>query len=374
MPTPPETAETRARAVQKSTYISAGGHALVLGYALFGGLFTAEPLELPTVDVSIVSEAEFAALTQAAQPPDVVQDVPEPVLAAPDPEPEPVVVPQPESTPPVTPEAPEITPLQPVQPAPDPLPEPDPVPEPPQPEPVEEVVVIPDVAPDASLRPKPRPADRVAPDPIAAPDPAVEIDNTAQEATQPDPAADQVVEEQSETAPEEAATEIVTEAEQPASSAPSQSIRPRPRPRTPQVASEPEQDSTADAVSAALAEALGEATATEEAPSGPPLTAGETDALRLAVQNCWQVDVGSQSANVTVVVGMSMDQRGKVVPGSLRLVSSSGGEGVAVEAAFQAARRAVLICQKDGYALPVEKYEQWKEIEMTFNPKDMRIR
>ena len=323
--------------MQKSTYISAGGHALLLGYALFGGLFEAEPLELPSMDISVISEAEFAALTAPAQPPDVEPIAPEPVLSAPEPETEPTPV----------------------------VPEPEPVPEP-APEP--EAVVIPDAAPDTSLRPKPRPADRVAPEAVAAPEPDVAIDNTAQEATQPDENAEQVVEEQSEAAPEEAATEIVTEAEQPAASAPTSTVRPKSRPR--ETASAPD---TSSPVNAALAEALGEPAASDET-SGPTLTAGETNALRLAVQNCWVVDVGSQAANVTVVIGMSMDVRGKVTPGSLRLVSSTGGEGSAVETAFQSARRAVLRCQKEGYDLPDDKYEQWKEIEMTFNPKDMRIR
>ncbi|MGB7319377.1 MAG: cell envelope biogenesis protein TolA [Planktotalea sp.] len=350
--------------MQKSTYISAGGHALLLGYAFFGGLFNAEPLELPSMDVSVVSEAEFAALTQAAQPPDVVPDAPEPVLSQPEAEPEPVVVaPTPEPEPQPRPEAPQI--VTPEPPAPQPVePEPAPVP---APEP--EAVVIPDVAPDTSLRPKPRPADRVAPEAVAAPEPDVAIDNTAQEATQPDANAEQVIEEQSETAPEEAVTEIVTEAEQPVASAPTTSQRPKARPRD-VASSTPD---TSSAVSAALSEALGEPAASD-APSGPALSAGETNALRLAVQNCWVVDVGSQAANVTVVVGMSMDLRGKVIAGSLRLVSSSEADGAATETAYQAARRAVLRCQKEGYDLPEDKYEQWKEIEMTFNPKDMRIR
>ncbi len=353
--------------MQKSTYISAGGHALVLGYALFGGLFSAEPLELPTMDISVVSEAEFAALTQAAQPPDVIPDAPEPVLSEPAPEPEPEpIAPAPEPEPIPRPEPPQLQ----VQPEPDPVPEPAPAPEPlPEPTPAPEAVVIPGVAPDASLRPKPRPADRVASEAVAAPEPDVEIDNTAQEATQPDAEAVEPVEEQTETAPEEAATEIVTEAEQPAASAPSTSTRPKARPRE-AAASAPE---TSSAVNAALAEALGEPAASE-APNGPPLSAQETNALRLSVQNCWVVDVGSQAANITVVVGMSMDLRGKVIAGSLRLVSSSEGDSTATEVAYQSARRAILRCQKDGYDLPQDKYEQWKEIEMTFNPKDMRIR
>ncbi len=352
--------------MQKSTYISAGGHALLLGFAMFGGVFDAEPLDLPTVDVSVISEAEFAALTQTSQPPDVVPDAPEPILSLPDSEPEPEpVIPEPEPTPVPRPDPPQIVEPEPAPLPPEPAPEPDPLSEP-----VEEAVVIPGVAPDTSLRPKPRPADRVAPEAVAAPDPEVEIDNTAQEATQPDENAEQVVEEQLETAPEEAATEIVTEAEQPASSAPSSTQRPRSRPRDTAATQAPD---TSSAVNAALAEALGEPAATD-VPTGPTLTAQETGALRLAVQSCWVVDVGSQAANVTVVVGMSMDVSGKVIASSMRLVSSSGGEGSAVETAYQSARRAVLRCQKEGYDLPDDKYEQWKEIEMTFNPKDMRIR
>lgn len=348
--------------MQKSTYISAGGHALLLGYAFFGGLFNAEPLELPTMDVSVVSEAEFAALIAPQQPPEVEPTAPEPVLAAPEPEPEPII-PTPEPIPEPRPESPQIIAPEPAPLPPEPAPEPEPAPIP-EPAPV----IIPDNAPETSMRPKPRPADRVAQEAVAAPDPDVAIDNTEAEATQPDENAEQIAEEQAETAPEEATTEIVTEAEQPAASAPSSSKHPKARPR--ETAATPD---TSSAVNAALAEALGEPEASEE-PTGPPLSAGETNALRLAVQNCWVVDVGSQAANVTVVVGMSMDLRGKVVPGSLRLVTSKGGEGAAVDTAFQAARRAVLRCQKEGYDLPDEKYEQWKEIEMTFNPKDMRIR
>lgn len=342
--------------MQKSTYISAGGHALLLGYALFGGLFSAEPLELPTVDVSVISEAEFAALTAAQQAPEVVSETPVPAAPEPEVAPEPVIAPQPEPEPTPRPEPPQISQPE----APQPPVQPDPAPEP-------EAVILPDNTLQSSPRPKPRPADRVAPEPVAEPDPDTQIDNTAQQATAPDPDAAAPVEEQSETAQEAAATEIVTEAEQPASAAPSNSPRPRPRPR------ELVQERQQPDVSAALAEALGEPAA-EPQTSGPPLTAGETDALRLAVQNCWVVDVGSQASNVTVVLGMSMDLRGKVIPGSLRLVSSTGGEGAAVETAFQAARRAVLRCQKEGYDLPEDKYDQWKEIEMTFNPKDMRIR
>ena len=97
----------------------------------------------------------------------------------------------------------------------------------------------------------------------------------------------------------------------------------------------------------------------------------------MAVQECWVVDVGSPASRVTVTLAMRMTPEGRVEQGSLRMIASEGGEGRAVEVAFQAARRAVLRCQtrgRAGYELPREKYDQWREIEMTFNPERMRIK
>jgi hypothetical protein len=42
--------------------------------------------------------------------------------------------------------------------------------------------------------------------------------------------------------------------------------------------------------------------------------------------------------------------------------------------AFDAARRAIIRCGAKGFDLPAEKYAQWREVEMTFNPESMRIR
>ena len=42
--------------------------------------------------------------------------------------------------------------------------------------------------------------------------------------------------------------------------------------------------------------------------------------------------------------------------------------------AFEAARRAIIRCGSNGYDLPREKYGQWQNIEMTFNPEKMRIK
>jgi hypothetical protein len=107
----------------------------------------------------------------------------------------------------------------------------------------------------------------------------------------------------------------------------------------------------------------------EGASSVAPLTQQEVRTFDRAIKKCWVVDVGSSAAGVTVVLGMQMTPEGKVKPGSLRLISSKGGTQAATKTAFQAARRAILRCQKGGYNLPEEKFEYWKEIEMTFNPR-----
>jgi hypothetical protein len=125
-------------------------------------------------------------------------------------------------------------------------------------------------------------------------------------------------------------------------------------------------------VADALAEALGGAT---QAPAGPPLSAGEKEAMRVAVSQCWNVgSLSSAAMATTVVVAVDMGQDGMPDTNSIRLLSSSGGDDSSARQAFEAARRAIIRCARGGYALPAEKYAHWREIEMTFNPERMRIR
>ena len=132
---------------------------------------------------------------------------------------------------------------------------------------------------------------------------------------------------------------------------------------------------TSDAVNDALREALGTPEPAPSRPAGPPLSQGERDALRVAVESCWNVGSLSTAAlATTVVVGVSMTPEGKPQVPSIRLISHSGGTEGAARQAFEAARRAIIRCGARGYDLPSEKYEHWREIEMTFNPERMRNR
>lgn len=364
--------------------VSGVGHIGLIGWALFGGLFTAEPLPFEVTEVTAISTEEYQALFAPSENPSATSDIvtpeaPEiedasPDMAATTPD-DPVEVTQPDATEATEPDAvPETLPEA--------APEAEVSDEPPVLQPPSEDTAV--LLPEPDTRPQPRPAPRVAPDPVAQPDPDTRIDDVVQPEVTPDSEADVVEPEQEATSPEESATEIVTEADIPAA-APNRSVRPKTRPqRTAQpqtetaTQAEPEQDAapSTDAVNDALAEALGTGgTDTTPEPTGPPLTSGEKDALRVSVERCWNVgSLSSDALQTTVVVGVDMNEDGTPVQGSVRMIESSGGSGAGARQAFETAKRAILRCGASGFDLPVEKYDRWRKIEMVFNPENMRIK
>jgi len=190
-------------------------------------------------------------------------------------------------------------------------------------------------------------------------------------------------EEQEATAPEETTTAIVIE-----DLAPTTSVRPTTRPSRPAPAepvqtaqedpapaqsTQTEPQANDDAVADALAAALAGATDAPAVAEGPPMTGAERDSFRLAVNRCWNVDPGSVAARVTVEVGFSLDRDGRVVGNEVRLISSDGDQS-ARNTAFEAARRAILRCQSGGYDLPADKYDQWQDVVISFDPSGMRLR
>ena len=368
------------------TYISGLLHLLLIGWALIGGWLSLpedEPFEV--AQVSILSGEEFAALTAPPSAPRAETEAPTPT--PPEPE-EPAPAPEPDTPP-------EIAPVpEPETPA-----EPDPAPQPPEIAPEAEVTDVPPVAPTPPAETPgtalvaeptpPRPSTRVAPVPAAPPPPEAEIAEDVTESATPSPDAAPEAPAEPATAPEEATTEIVTEAEEGKDSAlaPLASARPPARPDRPVRVAEPEQPATpaepeapaADAIADALAEALGggaqETTGIGTAPSGPPLTYGEKDALRVAVSRCWNVgSLSTEALRTSVVVGVAMQEDGKPRMETIRMISYTGGTEAAAQRVFETASRAIIRCGINGYDLPVEKYDYWRDIEMTFNPEKMRIK
>lgn len=363
-------------------YISGAGHVTLIGWLLFGGIFTSEPPPFEATEVSVISGAEFEALLAAQRAPDQTTEVAQPEApevtqedpaAVPTPD-ESVATPAPEQaqTPPADAAPTEVAPTPQAQVS-DEVPELD--------QPVGDTAVLtPEVAPEAV----PRPVERVAPQPVAQPDPEAAPDEVQQDAVTQSETGETPQDTQEATAPEEATSEIVTEA----TAAPRASSRPpgrRPAAPVRQAAETPTEtpaetpaETPVDDNAAAIAAAVAEAQSVAEepaaaAPSGPPLSAGEKESLRVAVSNCWNVDVGGRSADTVVTVAVALDRAGKVV-GNVELIASTGGDDASVRSAFQAARRAILRCQRDGFPLPAEKYDHWKTVEMTFNPENMRVK
>jgi len=88
--------------------------------------------------------------------------------------------------------------------------------------------------------------------------------------------------------------------------------------------------------------------------------------------NCWVLDAGSPAARVSVTVGFEIGSSGRVLSSGVRLLSADGGTGVAVETAFQAARRAVLRCQGEGY-LPPNGIVEEQTVELVFNAETLEV-
>lgn len=367
-------------------YISGTGHLVFIGWLLFGNLFDPDPPPFEMTEVSVISGADFDALVAAQQSPDTATEVAQPappkvpvedpeVAATPD-----EVIEQPApiqaETPPADDTPPEVTELA--------LPPEAQVDDTPPElnEPVgDTAVLVPNIAPEAA----PRPVERVAPEPVAQPEPDATPDPVEQEAVAPDAAGEAVEEPKEAQAPEEATTEIVTEA----TAAPAASPRPpgrRPAAPQPQVAetttpkpAEPATTADTDAVTAALEEALSgaetPAPAPAPAPSGPPLSAGDKESLRVAVSACWNVGSLSTAAlQTTVVISVNMNPNGTPVIETIRQVSASGGSDADARRVFDSARRAIILCGSKGYSLPAEKFSQWQTIEMTFDPRKMGLR
>ncbi|WP_127558360.1 hypothetical protein [Nioella ostreopsis] len=370
--------------MRRALYASSGLHFGVLIWALIGGsLFSdteEEPFEL--TGVTLISAQEFDAMFETVvATPAVVEQPSLPTPPVPDiTEPTP---PTPEAAAPVV-TPPEATPEPPTETQPDmstfaPLPDT---------EVQAEVAALPsppaqDVTAPPSDTPAPSEAPRVAPLPAPAPPPEAEI--APEVVTRPEPSETPApVPDTPPTAPEEATTEIVTEAETPAAAlAPVTSFRPPARPiRTVAEAPTPdtppaieERDPLADAIAAAVAEAASEAPPAPVTPAGPPLSAGQRDGLRLAIGQCWNLGtVSSEAMRTTVVVGFSLSQEGVPDTGSIRLVEIIEGTEAGADLAFEAARRAIIRCGRNGYDLPQESYDHWRNIEAVFNPDGMRMR
>jgi hypothetical protein len=299
--------------------ISGGAHAAIFSLILLTGLWHSKPDPIDLTSVTLVSAADFDA--QQSSPPTPPADAP------------------------ATPTPPTLDSAQ--------------TPPPPAPE-----------APLAR-------AERIAPNPITAPVDDTPTADTQTDAAIPDPTADKVATEPAEQtkAPTPTAPQIVPEAPKDAilSARPPKARPERPTPPTPTAEPQPEQTKVAeDPAPTDTAEA-----AEAETPNSQPLSASQTDGFLREVGACWNLGAASTSALRTkVTIRFDLAPDGTIIQGSMEMVGYDGGDAGAAQIAYRTARSAIFRCQKRdgraGYTLPRDQYEQWKTIELTFNPDKMR--
>lgn len=388
------------RDMDKASTISAIGHLGVILWAVMGDWLFA-PKDMPPIEVaevSLLTEGEFQAMMASAPKPDPAAQPTEepPVVEAP----EPIDTTLPEPPPEPAPETPaEPVPVEEILPDTVPVsPDPQPVAVPePAPQVAEEEQPIP--VPESSIKPKPRPAQRITDVPVESPVDTPEVADTVtpEVSDQAQPDAEVVETTEPAAAPEESAAMVApdaTESDAP-ELAPTASRRPQSRPeRQVQAEDAPEPDTQAaetpteqtDAEAEAIAAALAEAAATDTAstqtglPEGPPMTAGEKDGVRVAINSCWNIgSLSSAAQRVKLVMRVEMNEDGTPIAPSITMTSYEGGDDAAAQQAFEAAKRAVVrgvrgCGGKPGYQLDPAKYGEWNVMNLTFDASGMRLR
>ncbi|GGB32863.1 hypothetical protein GCM10011316_01190 [Roseibium aquae] len=302
-------------------FASMAGHSAIIVWGLLAlpdaGSFPTPSVE--TLPVELVSVSEFTQLQLGERDADQVRDVS--ALA-------PTETPAEEVPAPVERPA-EPRQVQPTPPAPTP-----PAPTPPEPTPPAPTLETePEPVPDAAAEAGPAPEAAPVSEPVPAADPA------------PQP--------------------IVTTA------------RPRTKPAPPRPTRQ-EQDFNSNQIAALLnkVEPSGGTTSNTDQPaslgtrSGREnirMTQSELDALRSQVSACWNPPVGAAGAeDLSVRVRFNLSQSGEVSGGPEVLNSSTNP---AFQAAASSAVRAVMRCAP--YSLPIAKYDDWQEVILNFDPREL---
>ena len=115
---------------------------------------------------------------------------------------------------------------------------------------------------------------------------------------------------------------------------------------------------TAEKLQSALSDAL----------NAEPLAQRWITNLIADIKKCWVLDRSKKYSRISVILGVSFDHKGNPVSDSIYLVSASEGNSRDVQIAYRSARTAIKRCVGDGYDLPEDKYEIWKQIEIQFIP------
>lgn len=103
-----------------------------------------------------------------------------------------------------------------------------------------------------------------------------------------------------------------------------------------------------------------------------PMSMSEQDAIRSQIAACWSVPAGAKDAhNLIVVLRLQLEEDGTVISVELSGDSKARyGSDSFFRSAADSAMRAVRQCSPLKN-LPPEKYGTWRDMELTFDPRDM---
>lgn len=297
--------------------------------------------------------------TPPAPPKKAEADPPKPPEPAPKPEPKPQAVEKsepaasPERKPLVAPPAPDpdpvaakpAEPLPPkAEPEPEPKPEPVPVakpePEKPEPVPAEEPVQLAAKPPEPEVKPEPKP-EKPAPNPFAdAPTPKLKPKPQAKPEPKPEPEPKR---------PEFDASRIAALLDK---------------------SQKKEQKPLLERLAAKVADSEPQKPTPPSRIHDQALTMSEIDAIRYQIEKCWSVPAGARDAEELVVkIRVFLNPDGSLSQAPEIVESAQQGDSF-YRTAAESARRAVQLCAPLKH-LPPDKYQRWRELTLTFNPRQM---
>jgi len=287
---------------------------VVVAYVGLPSFHNAELFQDVPISVEIVTVSDVTNLPTKSKAPEPKKEVAK-------------AEPKPPPKPPAPPPAPQGSIQEP--PAPEPLPEP-----------VEEkvaVIVNPEPKPKKEAKPKPEPKDK--PKKVAA----------KKRAPTPIPP-------RKPKAPDQFASVLKTLEEL--------KTQPRPEPKEEQKKEDPKPD-----FASMMANALDSPKPRTDI--GPDLTISEKDLVRQQIQRCWNLPAGAKDAHTMIIsIRMVMNPDGSVQQARI-LDQAKMSTDPFYRTMAESALRATLNPRCQPFKLPPEKFDRWKTMKLTFDPRDM---
>lgn len=109
----------------------------------------------------------------------------------------------------------------------------------------------------------------------------------------------------------------------------------------------------------------------ENAPLGEKLTMSEEDALRYQLQKCWNVPFGAKDAENLAIEIFMVINADRTLKEARVVDTSRYNSDTFFRAAADSALRAVRNPLCSPFDVPPDKYDTWKNVTVTFNPREM---